>query len=68
MEEVKTIKHKCLENPDKHLWIKTKNIPEVKNIFYHLRSLSYTDKPNYSLVKQQLISIYEQNQSMYVQP
>ena len=43
MDEVKNIKNECLNNPEEKLWIVTKDIQEVKNIFYHLKSLSYKD-------------------------
>ena len=65
MEEVKGIKHKCLEDPEKHLWIKTKNNQAVKNIFHHIRRLHYADKPDYEGIRQQLLSIYEKTQTMY---
>lgn len=47
MEEVKNIKNECLSNPEEKLWIATKDIQEVKKIFYHLKSLNYKDKPDY---------------------
>jgi hypothetical protein len=47
MEEVKNIKTECLSNPEDKLWIVTKDIQEVKKIFYHLKSLGYKDKPDY---------------------
>jgi tau tubulin kinase len=43
MDEVKDIKTKCLKNPDRYLWHKTKNVQEVKNIFMYLKKLSYAD-------------------------
>lgn len=43
MDEVKLIKTDCLSNPETKLWIVTKDIQEVKNIFYHLKSLQYKD-------------------------
>jgi uncharacterized membrane protein len=57
MEEVKNIKTECLNKPDEKLWIVTKDVPEVKNIFNHLKSLSYKDKPNYMYIRNQLKSI-----------
>ncbi len=51
MDAVKCIKTRCLDNPEQHLWIKTKNIPEVKEIFYHIKSLQYGDKPDYNRIK-----------------
>lgn len=51
MDEVKNIKTECLNNPEEKLWIVTKDMIEVKNIFYHLKSLNYKDKPNYALIR-----------------
>lgn len=58
MDEVKTIKTQCLGNPAKHLWIATKDIPEVKSIFYHLKGLEYKDQPDYSFIRNELKKIY----------
>ena len=61
MDEVKNIKTDCLNNPEEKLWIVTKNIPEVKNIFFHLKSLNYKDQPSYAYVRGQLKSILNRN-------
>lgn len=61
MDEVKNIKTECLNNPEEKLWIATKDVQEVKNIFYHLRSLTYKDIPNYELIRNQLKSILSKN-------
>ena len=61
MDEVKNIKTECLNNPEEKLWIVTKNIPEVKNIFFHLKSLNYKDQPSYSYIRGQLKSILNRN-------
>lgn len=61
MDEVKAIKTDCLENPEQKLWIVTKDIQEVKNIFYHLKSLSYKDQPDYEYIRGQLKSILAKN-------
>jgi hypothetical protein len=68
MEEVKDIKTRCLKAPERLLWDKTKNIQEVKNIFYYINKLKYQDTPDYLYIKNQLISIYERNQPIYMQP
>lgn len=47
MDEVKDIKTRCLKAPERLLWDKTKNIVEVKNIFYYINRLKYSDQPNY---------------------
>ena len=54
MDEVKAIKTQCLDNPERLLWNATKNIQEVKNIFYHLKKLEYKDKPDYEYIRNQL--------------
>lgn len=47
MDEVKDIKTRCLKSPERLLWDKTKNIQEVKNIFFYIKSLKYEDMPDY---------------------
>ena len=64
MDEVKNIKQDCISSPEEKLWIVTKNIPEVKNIFHHIKDLSYKDKPNYQLIRNQLKSILQNNQDI----
>lgn len=51
MEEVKDIKTRCLKAPERLLWDKTKNIQEVKEIFYYINKLKYQDTPNYQFIK-----------------
>lgn len=51
MDEVKNIKTECLNNPEEKLWFVTKDIIEVKNIFYHLKNLGYKDVPNYAYIR-----------------
>jgi hypothetical protein len=46
-DEVKAIKTACLGKPEEKLWIATKHMVEVRNIFYHIKSLNYKDRPNY---------------------
>ena len=65
MDEVKGIKTQCLKNPEKELWKKTQNLEEVKNIFKYLNRLKYVDKPDYNYIKEQLISIYENNEPIF---
>ena len=58
MDEVKDIKTMCLKDPKKHLWRgTTKTMSEVHNIFDHLQSLKYKDKPNYNMIRGQLLDI-----------
>jgi hypothetical protein len=61
MDEVKNIKTECLNNPEEKLWIVTKDVQEVKNIFFHLKSLTYKDVPNYAYIRNQLKSILNKN-------
>jgi len=64
MEEVKSLKAECLASPEKLLWVTTKNIPEVKEIFYHLQKLEYRDKPDYMFIRNQLKSIQLRHQEI----
>ena len=52
MDEVKDIKQRCLKHPERLLWDKTKNIQEVKDIFYYISKLKYKDQPNYQYIKE----------------
>lgn len=57
-DEVKDIKSKCLKNPEKYLWATTtKRFPHLIEIFYHIKSLQYEDKPSYAFVAQKLREI-----------
>jgi len=64
MDEVKNIKIECLGNPKEKLWHETRNLEEVRIIFEHISRLSYKDKPDYELVKNQLKSIAIRNQEI----
>ena len=49
---------RCLSNPEKFLWTTTtKNFMPLKEIFYHIKSLKYEDRPNYCFIKDKLIEI-----------
>ncbi len=61
MDEVKTIKTECLGQPEEKLWIATRNMVEVRNIFNHIKSLNYKDRPNYELIRNNLKSILNVN-------
>ena len=56
-EEVMLLKAECLQYPEKKLWFRTKDMVEVRNIFNHIKSLEYKDKPNYKLIRDNLKSI-----------
>ena len=64
MDEVKTIKERCLKQPEKYLWKTTKEYDQIKNIFYHLLSLKYEDKPDYSYIRSELHLILERHISL----
>lgn len=61
MDEVKHIKTDCINNPEQKLWIATKDVPEVREIFYHIQSLRYEDVPDYALIRNALKSILSRN-------
>lgn len=64
-DEVKDIKEKCLSNPKKYIFgSATKKYPQLKEIFYHIKSLEYEDKPKYSFIQEKLkeiLYIYNSN-------
>jgi hypothetical protein len=64
MDEVKAIKTDCLENPEQKLWIATRNMVEVRNIFNHIKGLGYKDRPDYELVRNNLKSILNCNKGI----
>jgi hypothetical protein len=62
MEEVRIIKTDCLQNPNEKLWRSaTRDIEEVRTIFYHLQSLEYGDKPDYALIRNNLKNILQRS-------
>jgi hypothetical protein len=61
MDEVKAIKTECLGKPEEKLWIATRHMVEVRNIFNHIKSLNYKDRPNYELIRNNLKSILNVN-------
>ncbi len=57
-DEVRDIKMRCLNNPEKYLWThNTRKYMQMRDIFYHLKCLSYEDKPNYSFIREKLVEI-----------
>lgn len=57
-DEVKDIKMRCLSHPEQFLWTTTtKFMPQVAEIFYHIKSLQYEDCPNYEFVRSKLREI-----------
>lgn len=56
-KEVRDLKQLAMENPEQHLWIETREMMGVRAVFNHLRSLTYTSKPDYALIAEQLKNI-----------
>lgn len=59
MDELVKAKANCLANPEQFLWRTTAGIPELKNIFYYLNTLRYSDRPNYGYIHSQLNQILD---------
>jgi len=60
-ESVKEIKTKNFRNPKKKLWVgATRNITQVQSIFHHISSLDYADCPDYNLIHDQLVEMYNE--------
>ncbi|CAI2376554.1 unnamed protein product [Moneuplotes crassus] len=58
MSQVQCIKEEALAEPEKYLWSsKTDEVPQIKEIFYHIKGLGYDDTPDYDLLFQILINI-----------
>ena len=53
-EETRDIKAKCLAEPEKYLWKATEDVEEMKSIFNAIKSLQYSDRPNYNYIREQL--------------
>lgn len=65
MEEVKVIKTECLGKPEEKLWRgASRQYEEVRKIFFHLNTLKYEDKPDYSLIRDNLKSILGRSNSV----
>lgn len=57
-DEVKDIKMRCLSHPYQFLWTSTtKRMPQVIEIFNHIKALNYEDKPNYEFIREKLREI-----------
>jgi hypothetical protein len=49
---------KVLSHPDKFLWSSsTKEFPQIKTIFNHIKGLQYEDRPDYQFIRNELKSI-----------
>ena len=55
MDEVRDIKAKCLADPEQYIWrTTTVNMPEVRAIFYKIKELQFSDRPDYVFIRNQL--------------
>ena len=58
IDDVKLIKAKCIAEPEKYLWkTTTREMTEMKNIFYSISELRYADRPDYKFIQEQLSSL-----------
>ena len=54
-KEILETKHKCLNDPDKYLFLTTtKNKKEIINIFNYIKNLKYETEPDYDYISNQL--------------
>jgi hypothetical protein len=60
---VREIKTKCLTSPETYLWrTTTSKIPELHNIFYKIKQLQYSDRPDYEYIRNQLKSLQQKEE------
>eukprot|EP00826_Nyctotherus_ovalis_P064081 TRINITY_DN9396_c0_g2_i5.p1 TRINITY_DN9396_c0_g2~~TRINITY_DN9396_c0_g2_i5.p1 ORF type:complete len:227 (-),score=52.30 TRINITY_DN9396_c0_g2_i5:53-733(-) len=60
IEELAQVKADCMSNPEELLWrTTTAGIPELRNIFYYLKTLQYADRPDYEYIYAQLNQILD---------
>jgi len=63
VDEVRDIKAKCLANPEALLWrTTTAGVEQIKNIFYAIQKLDYADRPDYELIRQQLLQLLQKEE------
>jgi len=53
-DEIEAVKNDCINNPEKFLLTNKCNKPQLFEIFYHIKSLKYVDKPDYNLIRNKL--------------
>ena len=53
-EVIEAHKNECLNNPEKFLLTKKCNKKQFFEIFYHIKSLKYSDKPDYEFIRLKL--------------
>lgn len=57
-DDVGAVKEKCLREPEKYLWPNPMSGgKEMRNIFYAVNALEYYDRPNYTYIREQLLSL-----------
>ena len=55
IDEIKECKKKCLDEPDKYLFLgNTKNNKEINNIFEYIKNLKFETEPDYNYITNQL--------------
>lgn len=66
MDEVRNMKAWCLSDPENCLWCSTtKNMQEVRNIFYKLKQLQYSDRPDYDYIRDQLTTLLQKEEGTH---
>lgn len=58
INEVKDLKKSALAEPEKCLFKVNQGSSELNTIFKHINSLSFEERPNYQLIKQELSKIF----------
>lgn len=63
MDEVGSLKAWCMENPEASLWCgTTRNMPEVRSIFYRIKQLRFADRPDYDYIRDQLTTLLQKEE------
>jgi tRNA(Ile)-lysidine synthase TilS/MesJ len=66
MDEVRDTKAWCLADPSTYLWCSTtKNIQEIHNIFYKMKQLEYSDRPDYNYIREQLTTLLQKEEGTH---
>lgn len=65
MDDVKLIKARCMADPESYLWKSTtRDLSEIKQIFYSISKLHYADRPDYDFIRNQLYSLLQKEDSL----
>lgn len=63
MDDVKLIKAKCMADPERYLWkTTTRGMEEIREIFYSISRLRYSDRPDYDFIRGQLYSLLQKEE------